>query len=392
MSIKFQKWKHFFLDVPYLAESLDEQELPPTAALPDEPASQSTLSVAGIVQRPWRIEVFIKKISQNQPFKFIGGGSHTLSMDELPKFLELQKLVLNNKLTVQAVRDILGDGTPVVKLKLATGLGTANYVKLTELSKTGEFGGKGSTVHLNKQRIALNNNKPINLVLQDSEGKDIFYITNVSEVVEAVTPAGQKEPKADFIIIGDKETFVSHKDGTSPRGFLQWSGTTFSAGAAIYNHREVREFAQKLKENSDLTQKVNIGNQVYYMMRQKSPAISTIKSPELKMMAVFGQDYSIEQPSGLNNVDLVCQGNFSLTDYQDPDYPGTYVLTAHHIMERTSFNGVFPSGYEPTLSAKYNGGRSNLGILKARISIYPKGGMAEKSIDLTNVPVVNQIN
>ena len=158
------------------------------------------------------------------------------------------------------------------------------------------------------------------------------------------------------------------------------------------NHPEVKEFAQKLKENSDLTLKVNIGGKDYYMMKQKSPAVSAIKSPELKMMAVFGKDYSVDQPSGLNNVDLVCQGNFSLTDYQDPDYPNTYVLTAHHIMERTSFNGVFPAGYEPTLSAKYNSGRANIGILKARISIYPKGGMAEKSIDLTNVPVINPID
>ena len=56
--------------------------------------------------------------------------------------------------------------------------------------------------------------------------------------------------KSDFNFVDTKGKpvgFVSHKDGTSPKGFQQWSGTSQQNAKEIYNHKETQDFIKTLK-------------------------------------------------------------------------------------------------------------------------------------------------
>jgi hypothetical protein len=168
-------------------------------------------------------------------------------------------------------------------------------------------------------------------------------------------------PKSDFSFVDTKGKavgFISHKDGTSPKGFQQWSGTSQQNANEIYKHKETQDFIKTLKG----------------MFPDGMPNATTvgrkINSPKLKKMAVYGQDVGAPR-TGINNVDVLLQGTVKLKRTGS-----SYEVTSSI---HTKSNGQPISGlYEPILLAVYKGDRSDHGIKGARITINPLGGRTVK--------------
>ena len=104
-----------------------------------------------------------------------------------------------------------------------------------------------------------------------------------------------------------------------------------------------------------------------------------IQDKELKLMSIYGQDYTASGPGSPNNVDLVAQGLFSIeTVGVDADSDGgpevVYDLSAHHLLARLDPEVDFGKDYTPALVSRYASGRKNFNIPGLRATIYPIGG------------------
>ena len=161
-------------------------------------------------------------------------------------------------------------------------------------------------------------------------------------------------PKSDFAIINSNKKpviYISHKKGSRPNDFQQWSGMTEDD---ILNHPEVQDFISECK--SLFGNKMPPGVSVY----------KKINSKELKTMSVFGVDY-LTHRSGINNVDVLIQGD-----------PGLKKVGEHWELTTTGnihYNGDLPEqGFDPVLTLIYKGDRNQFDIKGARASIYPIQG------------------
>jgi len=167
-------------------------------------------------------------------------------------------------------------------------------------------------------------------------------------------------PKSDFHLLdpnGKETVWISHKDGTTPRHFQQWSGVTRQAGDKIFNHPEVQKFGQDLKQY--LQDEFGVSNMV-----ERQTFARKIQDINLQMYAVYGPDYG--KKFGRNNVTIVLQGPIKLVNVGN-----FYQLESNH----TLINGQKITGpYEPVLIARPSSGRQNLGVRGARIMIAPVEG------------------
>ena len=162
--------------------------------------------------------------------------------------------------------------------------------------------------------------------------------------------------KSDFNFVDTKGKavgFISHKDGTSPKGFQQWSGTSQQYAKEIYKHKETQDFINTLKGMfpTGMPNATTVGRK--------------ISSSKLKKMAVYGQDVG-NGSTGINNVELVLQGPLKLKKV------GSYYEVT------SSFKPGIRGQYEPILLGVYKGDRSDHGIKGARITINPLGGRTVK--------------
>lgn len=158
-------------------------------------------------------------------------------------------------------------------------------------------------------------------------------------------------PKADTAIVdeqGNQVAWISLKDGSTPRDFGQWGGISRYA-----NEQEVKDFVTKLKTVVGDT----MPNNITYGME--------VTSLDLKNKVVFGLDFDSGK-FGINNVDLVLQGNPQVKEFKD----GFIVDGA-----KSWSNGDIPSNeYDPVMTARYTSDRNDFGIKGARITIYPRAG------------------
>lgn len=191
--------------------------------------------------------------------------------------------------------------------------------------------------------------------------------TNIRVILEngteIVNPQGvfktKGTPKSDFHLLnqdGD-ELHISHKKGSEPKHFQQWSGMS---EVEISTNRYAQDFQREM-------------NRRYTELKPKDSIAMRIPDDEcgreLKLMAVYGVDSAnASAPHGPNKVDCLLQGTPSLQKQSD----GVYSLTA---TKHTYAYPELPSGnYDPAMTITYRGDRSNLGIKWARASIYPIGG------------------
>lgn len=327
---------------------------------------KSKLSAHELRKRPWRVSVFIEKINSGSKFEVFPDKQVILDKCNLDFFIKLK----SSDLSKNSFINIFGSNS--FKLKTIDEVS----VGLTEFKKTSEFGGKGSGSSLTKQNkakeelellikdaINQNNNNPITIKIENILYDEVIGIEE-QEKIKGV------DPKSDFNLIrkGKEKVYISHKDGITPKDFVQWGGTSWKAGKNIENHKEVLEFAKDLKE-TEYIRKETIGGIDYFTYNTKTTIGRKIEDMNLKLMSVFGNKYSKDGESGPENVDLVCQGIFTLKNISN----GVYELSSSHMFQRKTFT-EFDKDYDPVLVIRGSSGRMSHGILKGRMLIYPASG------------------
>ena len=228
--------------------------------------------------------------------------------------------------------------------------------RLSDLAKSGEFGGKGCRYYIKQEIMELeyfrslifSSDKPIMIDNKKVKISDVF-----------LTPGS---PKSDFTLIddlGNDAYWISHKGGKTFTDFQQWSGITKASGREISEHPEVIEFKKDLKK----------------MYKEFKPGFSVMRPIEdrnLKMMSIYGNRYG-DSKLGINNVSVALQGEISIVDSRD-NYRKIYA-------DMKLSNGEDPPMlYEPVLAATYRSDRSNFDIKNMRVGIMPIGNRAYKKV------------
>ncbi len=217
-----------------------------------------------------------------------------------------------------------------------------------DLLKTKEFGGKGEGSGTRVEDIALSD---VSKKIQELGAIDVKLSENgkiYKDIVEAVTVNGT--PKADFTF-NDKTgpvIFISHKDGSKPKDFQQYSGFQ-----GLSDHPEVKSFVDAVKAKTGGELKPGES------FRRK------IKDNTIKLKAVYGLDQKVGD-YGTNNCQVILQGPIELKlDNSD----NSYLVEANHKV----INPNLPSGdYEPYMYVTFRSDRNNEGVKNARFGTYPE--------------------
>jgi hypothetical protein len=309
----------------------------------------ASLSTAELAKRS-NLDIFLKRIKGGKPFTTANNGGKTVKIHK--EYANLIKQV-----GLEAFKDKKGTILfETVNKSFSLPNTPKGYVRLSQLYKDSAFAGRTQkTTKAEDKEITSLNEQLVKIM--DSTGYDYVKVKvgkNTYTVTSVTKTKGM--PKADFNFVDTKGKpvgFISHKDGTSPKGFQQWSGTSQQNAKQIYNHKETQEFIKTLKG----------------MFPDGMPNATTvgrkITSPKLKKMAVYGQDVG-NGSTGVNNVDLVLQGPVKLKKV------GSYYEVT------SSFKPSIRGQYEPILLGVYKGDRSDHGIKGARITINPLGGRTVK--------------
>ena len=340
---------------------------------------EAALGFAQLAKNTSRFQKFIQKIIQGEKFELIDGEKARIKKDPL-LLQNLQAVLDSGDLSSQNVRNIFG--TRNIRFEMEDG----RTLPFRAFKKTSEFGGKGGDFYIKKELSARGelddlikaaiqraNTDSIIIKLVDKQGDLIAQYDDVVGVAGSEKLRGV-DPKSDFQLIrkdNKPPVYISHKDGSSPKHFGQWSGVTMKAGAAIHNSPEIQKFVEDLRANY-LTPEGTYPPRTSYARE--------IQSSELRRMAIFGPDYSPTGDGSVNNVDIVAQGVFRLDtedveitpDDKEPQV--AYILRATHLLARIGFDGDFGEGYSPTIMTRFATRRNNFGIRGLRLTIYPKAG------------------
>lgn len=247
-------------------------------------------------------------------------------------------------------------------------------IRLSQLEKTSDFGGKGagSGTHVEEGEIA-NLSKQI----EELRGDEPYIMLKVAnDVVEA---AGVRKtpgtPKSDFEIVdskGNPVAFISHKDGSpaDPKKFGQWAGLT-----SFTEHPEVQKFIELVKK------KYPEG------MKKGETAIARVVSDtDLQKRAMYGKDWN-KGDFGINNVTLIMQGPVKIVETKD----------GYELRSLAEFyNGEdVPDAYVPIFIARYSSDRNDFKLPHTRMSLYPAFGrkvnFASDEDDAVAVEPVKQV-
>jgi hypothetical protein len=305
----------------------------------------ASLSTTELAKRN-NLSIFLNKIKLKKPFTIECGSGKTVKLHT-----EYSKYSLKDFERLKDKRGTI----------LFETINPKGKVRLSQLCKTSEFAGRTQKTTVAEDKEVASLNKQLTEIM-DSTGFDYVKVKvgkNNYTVKSVIKTKGM--PKSDFSFVDTKGKavgFISHKDGTSPKGFQQWSGTSQQNANEIYKHKETQDFIKTLKG----------------MFPDGMPNATTvgrkINSPKLKKMAVYGQDVGAPR-TGINNVDVLLQGTVKLKKTGS-----SYEVTSSI---HTKSNGQPISGlYEPILLAVYKGDRSDHGIKGARITINPLGGRTVK--------------
>ena len=309
----------------------------------------ASLSTTELAKRS-NLDIFLKRIKGGKPFTTANNGGKTVKIHK-----EYANLI--KKVGLESFKDKKGTILFETANKSFSLPNTPKgHVRLSQLYKDSEFAGRTQkTTAAEDKEVASLNEQLVKIM--DSTGYDYVKVKvgkNTYTVTSVTKTKGN--PKSDFSFVDTKGKpvgFISHKDGTSPKGFQQWSGTSQQYAKEIYKHKETQDFINTLKGMfpTGMPNATTVGRK--------------ISSPKLKKMAVYGQDVG-RGSTGINNVDLVLQGPLKLKKV------GSYYEVT------SSFKPGIRGQYEPILLGVYKGDRSDHGIKGARITINPLGGRTVK--------------
>jgi hypothetical protein len=318
----------------------------------------ANLSLAEIKKRSTRIPMLVSKLVDRTPFEIVGSKTFVANSLRIYDRKSLKAFFIpkkkDDKDFKEAIKYLNTKATSSDTIVISDG---TNEVKLTQLVKNFEFGGKGAGGGLIKEEAAQKdlqteidnaikaNKGPINIKCGTTIYKNIVTVEKTSGT-----------PKSDFHLVNSEGVaviWISHKDGSTARDFQQWGGISERKEPSIFNHPETQKFISDLKR-------------VY--PNGLPPATTVyryIKDTNLKYFSVYGNMYG--KTLGEQNVTVLLQGPPGLKKVGK-----NYELTANHV----HFNGdsVDGNGFDPVLMAIYKGDRSDAGVKGTRIVISPVGG------------------
>jgi hypothetical protein len=374
----------------------------------------ANLALSALIRRPWRFGLLSSKIEH--------GEELTLTPEAIQKYHVEEVVPKPDIRLVESLKECgskPSDASQILALYMRHGsllipiepinIGTEeNQIIIDSMStgsflKTDEFGGEQAERRLYTQKTQMNalgdaienakNFSNLNSVTVKfiATGGATYTYRNIIGVKETPKIHGI-EPKADFELITFEEkpvVYISHKAGTEPTDFGQWSGVSEKAGLSITNHKEVMKFAADLKMHLTLKSqaaKTNPTNEQYkpfimavttnettgtreYVWPELYSVARPILDTSLQNYAIYGPDYGQEE-SGPNNVDLIILGTIEAETTDS-----TITVRASHITHKSEGIQFLPEDFIPMLVAKYGGfDRNSFGIKKLRAVIYTKGG------------------
>lgn len=279
----------------------------------------ASLTVPELLKFDWRVNNFIEKYQNKEPFILNSGQKVTLNFDELVF------AVLNRKRPAEYHKLFFQDS------KIQTRL-----YRIINFKQTPEFGGideRGTLDFQDRSYIVDSLNRQMNII-RSQTGKPVVDI-KVQNKIFSVYRAQTSSGKANFSFVDEKENeifWASHNMNTNIRDFGDWS--TFQ-DPAIANHPETVAFVQALEERFD---DLKVDFPSYLSIAKK------IKDPTLKKVAVYGSEYGSKNSS--ENVNMIAQGEITLLNYAQ-----FYRMHSFHFYE----NGDELKGeYEPIFMASYN--------------------------------------
>lgn len=175
----------------------------------------------------------------------------------------------------------------------------------------------------------------------------------IVEVTGAISTPGT--PKSDFHFLdtkGKEHVWISHKDGSKPYHFQQWSGISAMREPWINRHKETQEFIK------DLLNAYPDG------LPRATTLTRKIKDKKLKMKAVYGQDFGKTQ--NRQNVSTLIQGMPTIKKAGS-----SFKIESANV----HYNGdsLDHGGFEPVFMAQYRSDRKDGGLKNTRITISPIG-------------------
>ena len=234
-----------------------------TQFINEEKNVMQKLTARELLKYDWRVELFIKKYKNKDPFELANGSKVVFVYDK------------NNEMALKK-----RDQAELNRLRFLDTKG--REYRLGDVGKSREFGGKGAgfgTVKEDRELQAL-----IDEIdkIKASIGSATVPI-KIGKVVHQVFTAASTPgtPKSDFHLLdldGKEIVWISHKDGKTQKDFQQWGGISQRAEPKIFAHPEVKKFLEDLKNLWD--DGIPRATSVY----------RKIKDDKLKKMSVYGNE------------------------------------------------------------------------------------------------------
>ena len=181
----------------------------------------ASLSTKELAKRN-NLSIFSEKIEKGKPFTVECGGGKSVKLHK-----EYSKYSLKDLESLKDPRGTILLQTTNKSDKV--GNSPSGKVRLNQLCKTSEFAGRTQKTTASEDKEIASLNKQL-IEIMDSTGFDFVKVKvgkNNYKVTSVIKTKGFKKSDFSFVDTKGKEVgFISHKDGTTPKGFQQWSGTS----------------------------------------------------------------------------------------------------------------------------------------------------------------------
>jgi hypothetical protein len=286
---------------------------------------------------------FVKMIEDGEPFLLMTG----------------KEVVLTDRpaanLFAAAIKE--RDNRTVNKMEF-TGKDRRKY-KIKEFAKTGDFGGmgKGSGTAREDEALTSIRDQILKACAAEEERQIPIKIGNrIGYVCDAKTTFGT--PKSDFELVdehGKTSFWISHKAGTRAKDFQQYGGLK-ELDPLGNRYRELQAFIKAVHDRV-IGGKLSEGEKYFRLLKDRT----------MILYSLFGKDYRSGPATGVNNIDVLFQGDLNLVKQGRH-----YIIKSSH----TTLRGEIPIGdYAPVLFVRRDQRRTQYGIGESRFMISPHGGV-----------------
>lgn len=292
------------------------------------------LALHDLLKYDWRIDNFIRKYRNSEPFELMGNTKVKLVYDEETD------TILSKKNYIK-----------LVNLKFIDSRIPSKTYRISSFKMVPEFGGKPErkfTFHDDRNVHSITTQ--FDTIRSVTGNTDIpLKIDNQTFLVTECVKS--EEGKSNFHFIDkNKEPviWISHKSGTRPSDYESWASLT---EASIASHPETTAFISEVQKKypKELPAAICISRK--------------IEDHALVNYALYGNSYNIGKHFSADNVHAIMGGEIKVVS--DGNH---YTLRAN----RVHYNGdLVLDTFRPTLAAMFSEGSSDNGLRNAKFLIQP---------------------